>query len=340
MSALRFWPRATLLIVVLALVAPLALAACGDEKLTVYSGRSKDLVQPILEKFTDQTGIEIQVKYASTSLTANTILEEGDKTPADVVFLQDPGFLGALSQAGMLARLPDELLDKVDRKFRSTKGEWVGTSGRARTVVYNTSNINPDRDLPDSILDFTDPKWKGRIGWAPENASFQAFVTALRVLEGEEAARHWLEGIKANNPRSYPKNTPIVKAAGNGEIDVGFVNHYYLHQFLAEEGEGFGARNYYIGHGDAGALVLVAGVGILKNTEHREAAEQFVDYMLGKEAQEFFANETKEFPLISEAKPPSELPPLDELDPPDIDLSDLDDIEPTVELLLDLGLLQ
>ena len=317
------------------------LGACGgeDRALTVYSGRSESLVQPLLDTFSERTGIEVLVKYAGSAAIAATILEEGDNTPADVVLLQDPGSLGALSEAGVLAALPSELLSKVDARFRSPKGEWVGTSGRARTVVYNTSAIDPAADLPDSILDFTDPSWKGRIGWAPTNGSFQAFVTALRVQHGDETARRWLEGIKANDAREYPKNTPIVAAAGSGEIDIGFVNHYYLGRFLKEEGPRFGARNHFLGNGDPGALVLVAGAGILKETDDRDAARRFIEFLLSEEAQRYFATETGEYPLAAGVAPPGDLPPLESLDPPDIDLSSLSDLQGTLSLMRDAGVI-
>ena len=330
------------LMVGLAAVAMLVLAACGGgegKTLTVYSGRSKTLVQPVLDAFARETGIKVGVKYASSAGIVATILEEGKNSPADVVFLQDAGALGALSEAGVLARLPDGVLGRVDPRFRSPIGEWVGVSGRARTVVYNTEKIDPERDLPDSILGFTDPKWKGRIGWAPTNGSFQAFVTALRVQLGEEKASQWLEGIQANSPRVYPKNTPIVAAAGSGEIEVGFVNHYYVHRFLAEQGEGFGARNHYYAGGDAGALVNVAGVGVLNTAKHSDAAERFVDYMLGRDAQEYFSLETFEFPLLPSVDSPQGVPSLGTLDPPDIDLGALEDLRGTLDLLRDLGIL-
>ena len=341
MDFLRSSRSKCLLPIVMLLVATVLLAACGggSETLTIYSGRSKSLVQPVLDDFAQETGTSIRVDYASSSAHAITILEEGDNSPADVVFLQDPGSLGVLSGAGMLSKLPDDLLGRVDSKFRSPEGEWVGITGRARTVIYNTSTVDPEADLPDFILDFTDPEWKGRIGWAPRNASFQAFVTGLRVLRGEEEARRWLEGIMANNPRAYPNNTTIVAAAGRGEIDVGFVNHYYLHRFLAEEGQGFGARNYYMGNGDPGAIVLIAGAAILKTTKHREAAERFVEYLLSKGAQEFFATETKEHPLVPGVNPVAGLPSLDELSPPDIDLSAMADLEGTLRLLRDVGVI-
>ena len=333
--------RGSLPLLLLPLVAVALLASCGGggDTLTVYSGRSQSLVQPVLDDFTKETGIDIRVKYASSSGIVGLILEEGDNSPADVVFLQDPGSLGALSQEGLLRRLPDDLLNTVGSQFRARTGDWVGVSGRARTVVYNTANIDPEKDLPDSILDFTDPKWKGRIGWAPSNGSFQAFVTGLRLLRGEEEARRWLEGIQANDAQIYPKNTPIVDAAARGEIDVGFVNHYYLHRFLAEEGEDFGARNHYLKGGDPGALVLAAGTGILRTSGNRAAAERFVEFLLSRESQEYFVVETKEYPLVPGVEAADQLPPVDQLEPPDLDLSNLADLEGTLKLLREVGIL-
>ena len=335
------WQTGLLLAAVFLTVSAGLLASCGDEEetLTVYSGRTRSLVHPLLESFSEETGIEVRVKYASSAAIASTILEEGDNTPADVVFLQDPGSLGALAGAGVLRRLPDTLLDQVDARFRSRKGEWVGTSGRARTVVYNTSAIDPARDLPKSIMDFTDPAWKGRLGWAPPNGSFQAFVTAMRVQLGEDATRRWLEGIKANDARSYPNNISTVAAAARGEIDAGFVNHYYLARFLEEEGPGFGARNHFLGDGDPGALVLVAGAGILKASNNTAVAERFVEYLLSESAQRYFAVETKEYPLAAGVEPEGDLPSLASLDPPDVDLSNLSDLQGTLSLMRDVGIL-
>ncbi len=203
----------------------------GD--LTLYVGRGESLVGPIIEQFRDATGINVQVKYASTSELAATLLEEGDRSPADVFFAQDPGGLGAVED--MFAGVPDATLSLVPEWARSHEGKWVGISGRARTVVYNPETLS-EAELPDDIWGFVEPEWKGRIGWAPTNASFQTMITAMRVLWGEDKTREWLEGVQANDPTIYPKNTPQVAAVAAGEIDVGLVNHYYLFRFLAEEG--------------------------------------------------------------------------------------------------------
>ena len=310
-----------------------------NRTLTVYSGRSQSLVHPLLEAYGEQTGVSIRVKYAGSASTAATLLEEGDNTPADVVFLQDPGSLGSLAAAGMLADLPQDTLDKVDPRLRDPNGQWIGTSGRARTIIYNTETINPETDLPASILDYTAEEWKGRVGWAPRNGSFQSFVTALRLQLGEDGAREWLEGMKDNDAQEYPNNVSIVQAAANGEVDVGFVNHYYLERFLEEHGPEFKARNHFIGNGDPGALVLVAGTGILKASENRSTAEEFVEFLLSEPTQVYFTSEVKEYPVVAGVEPEGELPPLDSLNPPDVDLGSLSDLQGTIDLLREVGAL-
>ncbi len=306
--------------------------------LVIYSGREEGLVGPVIEQFEEETGIDAQVRYGDTAELAATIAEEGENSPADVFFAQDPGALGAIADAGALKELPEETLSRVPEEYRSPDNLWVGTSGRARVVAYNTEALQ-ENELPPSIFDFTKPEWKGRIGWAPTNASFQAFVTALRLAEGEDKARKWLEDIQANDPVVYPDNSTTLDAVASGEVEVGFVNHYYLYRALAEQGEDFGARNYYLKGGDPGALVLVAGAGILKTADNPEEAQRFVDYLLAEEAQQYFTDETYEYPMIEGVETPEGLVPLSEIDHPDVDLGDLDDLQGTLELLRETGVL-
>ena len=306
----------------------------GD--LTLYVGRSESLVGPIIEQFRDATGINVQVKYAGTSELAATLQEEGDRSPADVFFAQDPGGLGAVEN--MFVRVPDPTLNLVPEWARSPDGKWVGISGRARTVVYNPETMT-EADLPDDIWDFVDPEWKGRIGWAPTNASFQTMVTAMRVLWGEDKTREWLEGVQANDPTMYPKNTPQVAAVAAGEIDVGLVNHYYLFRFLAEEGDSFSARNYHPRAGGPGAVVMVAGAGIISSGENRENAERFLEFMLSQVAQQYFAGQTFEYPLVEGVKTDRLLVPFEEINQPSVPLKDLADLEGTVKLLQETGVL-
>ena len=304
--------------------------------LTIYSGRGEKLVDPIIQQFSSVTGIKVAVKYASTTELAATLQEEGDRTPADVFFAQDPGGLGAVED--MFIRLPDSVMSRVPEWARSPEGKWVGLSGRARTIVYNTAKLT-EADLPDDIWDFIDPKWKGRIGWAPTNASFQTMVSAMRAMWGQDRTRQWLEGIQANQSTIYPKNTPQVAAAAAGEIDVGFVNHYYLFRFLAEEGESFPARNYHPRAGGPGAVIMVAGAGILSASEHRENAEKFLEFLLSQVAQQYFASQTFEYPLVDGVSTSRVLVPLSEIHRPSVSVNDLTDLEGTVRLLRETGVL-
>ena len=305
-------------------------------KLVVYSGRSESLVNNIIQQFGEVTGIEVKVKYANTAQVAATLLEEGSNSPADVFFAQDPGGLGAVE--AQLATLPGSVLEQVPEWARSPQGKWVGISGRARTVVYNTDKLT-EADLPDDMFGFTDPVWKDRIGWAPTNASFQTMVTAMRTEWGEERTNEWLEGIQANNPKVYPKNTPQVAAAAAGEIDVGFVNHYYLFRFLAEEGEDFPARNYHPRSGGPGSIMMVAGAGILASAENTENARRFLEFMLSPVAQQYFAGQTFEYPLVEGVKTQRVLVPLADIVKPELTAGDLVDLKGTQSLLQDAGVL-
>ena len=319
-----------------------ATEAAAAERLVIYSGRSESLVQPIIDQFEEATGIEVEVRYGNTAEMAGVILEEGAASPADVFFAQDPGGLGALQAAGLLAALPPETLAKVPPRFAAEDGSWVGTSGRARTVVYNTDAISdPATELPDDIYDFVDPQWNGRIGWAPTNGSFQAMVTGMRSVWGEEKTRAWLQGIQANKPLAYASNTPIVAAVGAGEIEVGLVNHYYLHRFLAEEGEDFAARNYFLPSGGPGSLLMVSGAGILESADHVENAQKFINFLLSVPGQQYFASQTFEYPVIADVAVAPLLQPLAELEAQaaDIPLADLADLQGTQDLLLELGII-
>jgi iron(III) transport system substrate-binding protein len=317
---------------------PEAPDATTEGALVIYSGRSESLVAPLIEQFEAASGIDVEVRYAGTSELAATLLEEGANSPADVFFAQDPGGLGAVADAGLLAELPAGLLGAVDARFADPAGRWVGVSGRARVVVYNTDALD-ESGLPASLEGFTDPAWKGRIGLAPTNASFQTMLTAMRQVWGEDAARAWLEGILANEPTFYENNTAIVAAVGAGEVQVGFVNHYYLYRFLAEEGEAFPARNYFLPDGGPGSLVMTAGAGVLAGAEHPAAALQFIEFLLSPEAQQYFADETYEYPLIPGVAINPLLTPLAELNAIDLSLGALADLQGSVALLQETGFL-
>ncbi len=312
-------------------------AASAGGSLTIYSGRSEALVGPLIERFEEQSGIDVEVNYAGTSELAATILEEGDASPADVFFSQDAGALGALAAEGRLANLPQTVLDQVDERFRSDDGQWVGVSGRARVAAYDTRVLS-EGDLPASVLDLVDPAWKGKVGWAPSNASLQSFVTALRVLEGDEAARAWLDGMQANEPREYEGNSQALEGVAAGEVQLALINHYYLLEAIAERGE-LPVANHFFPAGDPGALVNVAGAGVLTTAGNAPAALAFIEFLLDDGSQAYFAEETFEYPLVDGIPADERLTPLTDIDSPDIDLSDLSDLDGTLQLMQEAGVL-
>ena len=336
-----------LLLATLLLPVALALLAsgCGGDDegsaggtLTVYSGREEEIVAPLFKRFEEESGIDVEVRYGDSAELVATLAEEGDRSPADVLFAQDAGSLGAAAEEGLLAELPDDVLERVDERYRDRDGRWVGTSGRARVLAYNTDELSED-DLPEDVFGLADEEWRGRIGIAPTNASFQAFVTAMRLSEGEERTREWLEDVEANDPKFYEGNSAIVDALAAGEVEVGLVNHYYL-ALLKEEQPDAPVENHFFEGDDPGALVNVAGAGIVEGTDREDAAREFVEWLLSEEGQRFYPEEAEEaeYPLVDGVDGPEGLPPLPELEGPDVDLGDLGpELEETLELLNELG---
>lgn len=312
-------------LILVVLLTGLVAASCGgdDESLTIYSGRNEALVGPLIQRFEEESGIDVSVRYGDSGELAATLLEEGDNSPADVFFAQDPASLGSVAIEGMFARLPDTLLERVPERFSDDAGRWLGVSGRVRVVVYDASEVEPT-SLPESEAGFLDEAWKGRVAIAPTNGSFLAFVAAKILLDGEQETLEWLEGMAANSAPTYSKNSVIVAAVDDGEVDAGLVNHYYLFRRVAEEGEdNVVARNYFLPSGSAASLVMPAGVGIISGTSRESASEEFVEFLLSTESQEYFAQETFEYPLVAGLSAHPDLPPLSSLSTPELDLSEL-----------------
>ncbi len=322
------------LLIVTALVKPL-----DAQELIIYSGRSNSLVEPLIQEFEQQSGIRVRVRYGDTSQLAVALLEEGRRSPADVFWAQDGGALGVLSNRNMFTTLPQSLIDKTPELFRSGDGTWVATSGRARVLAYAPARVNADR-LPESIYDLTDPKWSNRIGWAPQNASFQTFVSAMVELDGREKVKEWLGTIRANGAKSYRSNVPIIQAIAANEIDLGITNHYYLIRFKQSD-ENFPVEQTFLRAGDPGNFVNVAGAGILTTASNKDEAEHFIGFLLSPRGQEFFANEVYEYPVIDPVTPNPALLPLPELLEimPQVNIDQLDTLDETLRLLREVGLL-
>ena len=335
---------ATLLAVVaaaLAVAGGAATAPAQTTSLTIYSGRDERLVKPIMDRFTRETGIQLNVRYASSTALATALVEEGRRSPADVYWSQEPGTLGLVAARGLLARLPQRTIGKVPSRFSTRSRRWVGTSARSRVLVYNTEALRPQQ-LPASVWGLTNSTWKGKIGIAPTNASFQAFLGATINLYGENRVRDWLRGLQANDVRFYPNNTSVVQAVGRGDIQVGLVNHYYLYNVLADT-PNLPIRNHWFRDGDPGNLVLAAGVGIVSSTTKGTAAQRFIDFLHSKWAQRFIARGpgAAEYPVIKGVPRRPGLPALSSIEGPKYNLGRLSaDITPAVQLLLELRFLR
>jgi iron(III) transport system substrate-binding protein len=323
----------TLVLVVVGLV-----PACGDsDRLVVYSGRTSNLVRPILERFADETGIGIDVRYGDSADLALQIAEEGDRSPADVFISQSPGAVGFLDAEGLLAALPDDVLGLVDEGARADDGDWVGLSGRVRTLVYNTELVDP-ADLPASVLDVAEDRYAGDVAVAPENGSFQDFVTALRDAIGDSAAFEWMEAVAENGAPTFANNTAIVEAVGRGEVPMGLVNHYYAERALAEDPD-LPVANHFFGEDDLGSTLLVTAASVLESSDRSDDAQRLIEFLLGEESQRYFANETFEYPLAAGVEPAAGVPPLDEITFHTVDLDELGGgLEATTRLIEQSGL--
>jgi len=316
----------------------LLVGACGggDDPLLIYSGRGEELVGPLIEEFRESSGLEVEVRYAGSTELAATLLEEGPSTEADVFFAQDPASLGLATP--LMATLPSDVISAVPPRFRDRAQRWVGVSGRIRAVIYDRDQVQVS-ELPTGIDDLLNPRWTGMIGVAPTNGSFLAFVAAMILDRGEAATLQWLESLEALDPLDYPKNSPIVAAADNGEVGLGLVNHYYLLRLQAEGG-GKRAANHFLSAGDPGSLVMPSGVGVLAESEQAEDAHSFIEFLLSETAQRYFAEQTYEYPLAAGVRPAASLPPIDSIPTPDIDLSDLHTaLEKATDLVAQAGLL-
>lgn len=311
----------------------------SDGQLTIYSGRDEQLIQPLIDEFSSESGVTVEVRYGNTSEMAAQLIEEGDRSPAQVFLAQDAGALAAVSKEQMFVELPDTTLEQVAESYRAQDGTWVGVTGRARVLVHNRETVPVD-ELPASVFDLVEPEWSGRVGVAPTNASFQAFVTAMRVEHGDERTVEWLNALAANNPQIREKNGAIVADVVAGTLDVGLVNHYYIVESAAEAGQSldeFPAALHFFPDGDVGGLINVSGVALVGDQSDNDA-QAFIDYLLSADGQNYFREQTGEYPLVRGISGPDGLPALESLQAPDVDLNDLDGLQETVRMISEAGL--
>ncbi|MBA3281922.1 MAG: iron ABC transporter substrate-binding protein, partial [Acidimicrobiia bacterium] len=297
----------------------------SGESLTLYSGRDEELIAPLIEQFTEDTGIEVEVRYGDSAEMGAQLLEEGDATPANVFYSQEVGAVGVLDEAGLLAELPSDVIDRVDSRFQPGKDHrWVGVTGRSRVIVYNPDLI----DAPKGVEELTAEKYKGKVAIVPENAGFQAFITGFRVSQGEESARQWLEDLLANDPiTDIESNGDVLEAVENGDVPIGLINHYYWAR--DERQPDMTSRLVFPEGDDPGGLVNATAVGITKGSADDDAALALVEYLLSEKGQTYFVEETFEYPVVDGIDDPEAIPALDELEGPDLDLTDLQSLEET-----------
>jgi iron(III) transport system substrate-binding protein len=318
---------------------PMAAMPDLSGELTLYSGRGEALVGQLIGYIEDlYDDFTVQPRYNSAANLVNQIETEGQNSPADVFFSVNAGSLGALKDADRTQALPDEVLEFVPDEFHDPDGQWIGTSGRARTIPYNTDELS-ESGVPDSIFDVPETEaFADSFGWAPTYSSFQAFVTAMRVLNGDDRAREWLNAMQEMGVEQYSDEFLVSQAVADGEIAGGLANHYYI--LRVQAGREDPPIDIGFTEGDAGAIFNVAGGLVLDTADDADLAANFVRHLLSAEAQDYFARTTFEYPLVPEVEPVGRLPSIDELNPPEgLDLTQLSDLEGTIDLLRDVGVL-
>lgn len=304
-------------------------------ELTIYSGRSEEFIAPFFDQWQAESGIKLNIRYGDSAELAAQILEEGKNSPADLFLSQDAGSLGAVAAADLFTTLPDGVATSIPETYIAAKRQWVGVTGRARVFAYSPTL----KTLPKSVTDLTSPAYKGILGIAPSNSSFQAFVTALINAEGEAAAEKWLKGLKSNGVKIYAKNSGIVEAIDKGEIQIGLVNHYYIWEVSEGLGREIKVKNGFFRAGDIGNLINVSGAGILASSKKYSAAEDLINFLTSQKIQEDFVSKTHEYSLLAGATSPAGLPTLLDIGAPTIDLEALKNISVTQDLLVKVGLL-
>jgi iron(III) transport system substrate-binding protein len=308
-----------------------------EGELTIYLGGGegglyRDLINKLEEIYPD---FEATPRASGTADAANTLIGEGSATPADVFWSVDAGSLAAVAAEDLTTELSSDVTDPVPDEFHPNS-EWVGTAGRARAIPYNTEALD-ESEIPDDVMELPDSGIAGDMGWAPTYGAFQAFITAMRLTEGEDATRQWLQGMVDAGITEYANEFFVSNAVADGELQAGFANHYYPLRVQAARPNA--PIDLAFTSGDAGALINVAGAAVLSASPQQELAANFVRHLLSAEVQEYFATRAYAYPMIPGVPPVGGLPRIDELNPPEFDLAELSNIGPTVDLMREVGVL-
>lgn len=310
-----------------------------EGKLTLYNGQHKDATSALIEAFTEETGIEVEDRDGSSAELAHQIVEEGDNSPADLIYTEESSPLIMLEEEGLLSEIDEDALESIPDEYKDESDKWTGVLARSRVVVFNPHLIKED-DLPDSVLDLQDSEWADQVGFVPTSGAFQMQISAMIKLEGKEATKEWLEGLKANG-KTFKHNQNALDAVENGEIPFALINNYYWDRQVKEKGEdAMNSELHFFGTHDLGDLITVASAGILESSENKEEAQEFIDFMTSEEGQQILTDESSQYPLNPDVETEG-LKPFSELTPPNdtLDLGEYSDGQDAVELLQEVGIL-
>ncbi|MGA8256544.1 MAG: iron ABC transporter substrate-binding protein [Nocardioides sp.] len=329
------------LALVLPLALPLMLTACGGDdgpSIVVYNAQHEQLIEELAPAFTEETGIEVELRNGKDLELAAQLVAEGDASPADVFLTENSPAMAAVEREGLFAPLPDALSAPIPDQFKPDSGMWTGFVARSTVLVYNTDLVQ-ESELPDSLLDLASSEWAGRISFSPAGADFQAIVAAVLALEGEDATRAWLAGIKANGT-VYDGNNVVLESVNSGESEVGIIYHYYWYRDQEESGEvSDNSALYFFGDQDPGAFVSVSGAGVLASSDNADDAQAFVEFLTSEAGQQGLADSyALEYPLNPAVSLEPPVKPFAELEPPAVDISDLDS-DTVVDLMTEAGFL-
>ncbi len=326
--------------VALASLAPVT-SGCGligGPDLVIYNAQHEELMDEIVPLFEEETGLDVELRNGKDLELANQLVAEGGDSPADVFLTENSPAMSIVDNEDLFTTVSDEALAPIPEEYVPSSKNWTGILARSTVAMYNTDALT-EADLPESILDFADPEWAGRVGFSPTGADFQAIVSAVLEQEGEEATLAWLEGL-AENGTVLDNNLVVMQSVNEGDVDAGIAYHYYWYRDRAESGENSDSTAlHFFGDQDPGAFVSISGAGVLASSEHQEDAQRFVEFLTSTEGQQAMADSyALEYPLNPEATLDPEVKPFDELEPPDIDPATLNGPKVT-DLMTQAGLL-
>lgn len=315
-----------------------SVAADNNQGIVVYNAQHENLVQSWVDGFTKETGITVTLRNGGDSELGNQLVQEGSASPADVFLTENSPSMVLVDNAKLFAPLEADTLKQVPAEFRPAHGRWIGIAARSTVFVYNPQKLN-ETQLPASLMDLAKPEWKGRWAASPSGADFQAIVSAMLALKGEQATLDWLKAMKTNFV-AYKGNSTVMKAVNAGQIDGGVIYHYY--RFVDQSKTGENSKNtqlYYFKHQDPGAFVSLSGGGVLASSKHKAQAQAFIKYITGKEGQESLrTNNAFEYAVGVNAASNPKLVPLKDLDAPKVEPSTLNS-KKVIELMTQAGLL-